>query len=229
MEIIENYHRICQDIAETVLASGREPAAVDLLVVSKTWEASVVRPLVEAGHLEFGENRVQEASEKIPQLPSKLKWHLIGHLQKNKIRKALPLFDLIQSVDSSELARGMDRVAHELGLFPRVLLQVNVGAEPQKHGFSPNELQEVMGDLLTLPRLEIAGLMTIPPLAEDPEATRPHFQALRRLRDALEETYSHPLPELSMGMTGDFKVAIEEGATIVRVGSAIFGPRERPI
>ena len=196
-----------------------------LLVVSKTWGAEVVLPLVETGQALYGENRVQEASEKIPLLPPGLKWHLIGHLQKNKVRKALPLFDTIHTVDSSELACQIDRIALELDLLPRVLLQVNVGAETQKFGFSLDELREQMGDLLALRRLNIVGLMAIPPFADDPEDVRPHFQALRHLRDELEKTFSHPLPELSMGMTSDFEVAIQEGATIVRVGSAIFGTR----
>ena len=225
MSVVENFHQIHKSIVDAASRAERKPGSVSLLVVSKTWEASVIRPLVDAGHLLYGENRVQEASEKISLLPSHLKWHLIGHLQKNKVRKALSLFETIHTVDSHELARQIDRIAHELGLFPRVLLQVNVGAEPQKHGFSPSGLREVMGDILTLPRLEIAGLMAIPPSRDDSEEVRPYFRALRELRDELEETFSHPLPELSMGMTSDFQVAIQEGATIVRVGSAIFGSR----
>ena len=229
MLVVENYRQVRQSIDRAALAQGRAPSSVKLLVVSKTWNTSVIRPLVDEDHLLFGENRVQEAAEKIPQLPQNLKWHLVGHLQKNKVRKALRLFDTIHSVDSHELARQVDRIARELGLFPRVLLQVNLGSEPQKHGFSPGELRALMGDLLTLPRLEIAGLMAIPPLAENPEQSRPHFRALRRLRHDLEDSFSHPLPELSMGMTGDYEVAIQEGATIVRVGSAIFGPRHQQV
>lgn len=227
MEIIENYQRLCQDIAGAAVDAGRESDSVKLLVVSKTWDSQVIRPLVDIGHRAFGENRVQEAEEKASELPANLDWHLIGHLQKNKIRKALTLFSTIQTVDSHALARRIERVAHELALFPRVLLQVNLGEEPQKHGFTVNELREVMGDLLTLPRLEIAGLMAIPPFAEDAEETRGHFRALRELRDELEDTYAQPFPELSMGMTGDYRVAIEEGSTVVRVGSAIFGDREK--
>ncbi len=227
MDLVKNYNRICQSIRQTAEKAGRDLSSVRLLVVSKTWGVDVIRPLVEAGHRVYGENRVQEAEEKISSLPSDLEWHLIGHLQKNKIRRALPLFRTIHSIDSHETAGQVDRVAHELGLYPKVFLQVNTVAEPQKHGFLEEDLVEVMGDLLTLPHLEIAGLMAIPPFTKDPEATRPHFQRLRRLRDELEETFSHPLPELSMGMTSDYEVAIEEGSTLVRVGSAIFGPRNR--
>lgn len=225
MSIVENYRQTCRTIERAAEKAGRDPSSVELLVVSKTWEASVVRPLIEAGHDVYGENRVQEAAEKIPQLPDHLEWHLIGHLQKNKIRKALGLFHTIHTIDSQETARRVERIAHETGHFPRVLLQVNLGEEAQKHGFMEGELSAVLGEVLTLPRLEVVGLMAIPPIADTPEATRPHFRHLRELRDRLEDAYSHPLPELSMGMTSDYPVAIEEGATIVRVGSAIFGSR----
>ncbi len=225
MTVEERYESVVNGINNAAEEAGRDPNEVHLLVVSKTWPAEKVRPLIAKGHRIYGENRVQEALEKIPLLPDGLKWHLIGHLQKNKIRKALPFFDVIQTVDSIELARQIDRVAGEMNRFVEVLLQVNVAEEPQKTGFSMVEIREMMGDLLTLPRLEISGLMAIPPVVEDPESSREPFRVLAALRDELQEAFSHPLPELSMGMSHDYGVAIEEGATIVRVGSAIFGPR----
>jgi pyridoxal phosphate enzyme (YggS family) len=185
-----------------------------------------VRALVDEGQLVFGENRVQEAKEKIPQLPSRLEWHLIGHLQSNKVRVALPLFSWIHSVDSLDLAADLDRIANALGLFPRVLLQVNVAGEASKFGFSPAKLRSELDHLFGFPRLQIQGLMSIPPLAADPENSRRYFVALRQLRDELVAKTGVSLDELSMGMSNDFTVAIEEGATMVRIGTALFGPRQ---
>jgi hypothetical protein len=163
--------------------------------------------------------------EKVPQLPSSYRWHLIGHLQSNKVRKILPLVEAIHSIDSLAIARDIDRISGELGSRPRGYLQVNVARDEAKFGFSPEQVREVMEQLLELPRLEILGLMTIPYAVKTAEEARPHFAALRKLRDALEKEFSASLPGLSMGMSGDFHVAIEEGATIVRVGSRIFGKR----
>ena len=158
-------------------------------------------------------------------LPSSAHWHFVGRLQKNKIRHALPLFELFHSVDSVELAREMNRIADEEGLHPRVLLEVNVAGEGSKIGFAPDSLRAEMETLLELPRLSIEGLMTLPPLAPEAEASRRYFSALRDLRDQIEKEFRAALPQLSMGMSGDFVVAIEEGATLVRVGTAIFGER----
>lgn len=224
MSVVENYQQIREKVAAAATKAGRAPEEVHLLVVSKTWPAERLEPLIAVGHLAYGENRVQEAVEKAPLLPQGLEWHLIGHLQKNKARKALSVFQVFHSIDSKAIAQQIDRIAKEEHLYPRVYLQVNLGAEPQKHGFTPDDLRESMGDILTLPRLEILGLMAIPPMGS-PEETRPYFRQLRELRDELREAYDHPLPGLSMGMTSDFDVAIEEGSTIVRVGSAIFGAR----
>jgi pyridoxal phosphate enzyme (YggS family) len=171
---------------------------------------------------------VQEARAKSPLLPSSARWHFVGRLQKNKIRHALPLFELFHSVDSLELAREMNRIAQEEGLHSRVLLEVNVAGEGSKIGFAPDALRAEMETLLDLPRLTIEGLMTIPPLAPEAEASRQYFSALRVLRDQLAAQFQVELPQLSMGMSGDFPVAIEEGATLVRVGTAIFGKRTRP-
>ncbi|MEO5720089.1 MAG: YggS family pyridoxal phosphate-dependent enzyme [Chthoniobacterales bacterium] len=214
--------------AEIVCAaekSGREVEAIELVAVSKKQDAEKVRAVFEEGQAVFGESRVQEARAKIPLLPSALRWQFIGHLQKNKIRHALPLFELFHSVDSLALAQDMERIAEEEGVRPRVLLEVNVAGEGSKLGFAPEKLRGEMETLLALGRLEIEGLMTIPPLAPEAEASRPHFAALRELRDGLEREFAVRLPALSMGMSNDFAIAIEEGATLVRVGTAIFGGR----
>ena len=173
----------------------------------------------------FGESKVQEARAKIPLLPSHLRWHFIGHLQKNKVRHALPFFELIHSIDSVDLANQVERIGKEDGLFPRILLQVNVAGEGSKFGFKPEALIESMEQLLELERLSIEGLMTIPPLATDAEKSRPHFARLQSLRSKLEQRFNLKLPHLSMGMSDDFVVGIEEGATLVRIGTKIFGPR----
>ena len=221
----ENLESVREKIATAAARSGRDSSEVELVAVSKTHPAEVVRGVVEAGQELFGENRVQEALVKIPMLPGKLRWHLIGHLQSNKIRKALPHFELIHGVDSLHLARDIDRIASEEGLFPRILLEVNVSGEGSKHGFDPGCLELQMEDLLALPRIQIEGFMTMAPLAPQAEASRPYFRSLRELRDRIADKSGIPFPTLSMGMSGDFEVGIEEGATLVRVGSAIFGNR----
>src|SRR5207247_7130852 len=177
--------------------------------------------VIQAGHTVFGESRIQEARAKIPELPSNLRWHFVGHLQKNKIRHALPLFELIHSVDSLALAEDINRIAEEDGLHPRVLLEVNVAGEGSKFGFGPDKLRAEMESLLELPRLSILGLMTIPPLAEEAAASRKYFVQLRELRDRLQTEFHVDLAQLSMGMTQDFAVAVEDGAKLVRVGTAI--------
>lgn len=207
--------------------AGRAAAEVGLVAVSKTHPAELVREAFEAGQPVFGENRVQELVAKAPELPAAVRWHLIGHLQKNKIRKVLPLVELIHGVDSLELAEDIDRIAAELGLFPRILLEVNVSGEASKFGFPPEVLRRQLDGILSLRRVQVEGFMTIAPLAEEGEKARPFFAALRALRDELAGEAGVPLPVLSMGMSGDFEVAIEEGATLVRVGSAIFGSRPK--
>jgi hypothetical protein len=217
-----------ESVRSAARAAGRDPSTVRLIAVSKTHPAEVVREIYDAGHRLFGENRVQELLAKAPLLPADTRWHLIGHLQKNKIRKVLPVAERIHSVDSLDLARDIDRIAAELGLFPRVLLEVNVSGEESKFGFRPDVLRTELETLLALPRVQVDGLMTIAPYVEDPETVRPVFAGLRELRDELARCGGVPLPELSMGMSGDFAVAIAEGATFVRVGTAIFGERPRP-
>ena len=200
---------------------------VELVAITKTHPAEKVREAVEAGQTLFGESRVQEARAKIPELSSNIRWHFVGHLQKNKVRQALPLFEMIHSVDSLALAQDINRIAEEEGLYPRVLLEVNVAGEGSKFGFAPDDLREQMEALLALPRLSIEGLMCIPPLAVESEDSRKFFVQVRELRDSLEKEFNMKLPQLSMGMTQDFPIGIEEGATLVRVGTAIFGERRR--
>jgi pyridoxal phosphate enzyme (YggS family) len=225
--IAENLERVREQIAGAAAKVGRAADEIELVAISKTHAADKVREAIDAGQTLFGESRVQEARAKIPELPSNLRWHFVGHLQKNKIRHALPLFEMIHSVDSLGLAQEINRIAEEEGMHPRVLLEVNVAGEGSKFGFSPDKLREQMEELLALPRLSILGLMTIPPLAEESEASRKYFVQLRELRDRLQTEFRVDLAQLSMGMTHDFAVAVEEGATLVRVGTAIFGERKR--
>ncbi len=225
IEIHEALETVRLNIAAAAARADRSADDVVLVAVSKTYSPERIAEAIAAGQTLFGENKVQEARAKIPQLPGSTRWHCIGHLQKNKIRHALPLFEMIESVDSLDLAREIDRIAAEIGANPRVLLEVNVAGESSKHGFSPTDLEFAMEELLALPRLQIEGLMTIPPLAPEPEDSRRHFVALRELRTRLEANWNAGLPELSMGMSNDYEVAVEEGATYVRVGSAIFGAR----
>jgi PLP dependent protein len=225
--IAENLARVRAGISDSEQKAGRLPGSVELIAVTKTYPPEIIREAIEAGQLFFGENRVQEARPKISELPSRLHWHLIGHLQKNKIRQAIPLFELIHGVDSLELLEDIDRIAGELGLFPRILLQVNVAGESSKFGFNPERLGSMVEEILALKRLQIEGLMTIPPLVPAPDLARKYFVQLRELRDRLEKEFHFPLPQLSMGMSGDYKVAVEEGASLVRVGTAIFGSRKK--
>ncbi|MBL9130517.1 MAG: YggS family pyridoxal phosphate-dependent enzyme [Verrucomicrobiaceae bacterium] len=225
-EIAARLNEIRDRMQGACARSGRDAAAVELLAVSKTFPVEVIREAVAAGQVLFGENKVQEVLAKAPELPSRVRWHLIGHLQSNKVRKILPLVDAVHSVGSLELARDMQRIGGELGLFPKVYLEVNLAAESTKHGFKPSDLRAGGLEVLyQLDRLHIQGLMCIPPFDPSPEVTRPFFVHLRELRDDLEKLGGAPLPGLSMGMSHDFEVALEEGATIVRVGSAIFGER----
>ncbi|MGD9745110.1 MAG: YggS family pyridoxal phosphate-dependent enzyme [Verrucomicrobiales bacterium] len=225
--IAERLQSVRAQVAAAAERVGRAPDGVRLVAVSKNHSVEAVAEAAAAGQVLFGENRVQEAAGKVSALPDHLDWHLIGHLQMNKVRKALPLFRMIESVDSAELAHAIDRIAEELGLIVPVLLQVNAAEDPAKYGFTAESVRETLPGLLRLPRLQIRGLMTIPAFTEDAEGARPAFSRLRELRDALEHEQGIRLPELSMGMSHDFPVAIAEGATLVRVGTAIFGEREK--
>lgn len=224
--IAHRLKEIEQRVAQAASRSGRQPGDCQLLVVSKTWAAEYVAEVVEAGQIHFGENKVQEAVGKVPALPPHLHWHLIGHLQRNKVRKALELFQTIHSIDSLKLARYTSRIASELGLKPEIYLQVNLASEESKNGYAIEALRHDFELIAELEGLSIAGLMSIPPAVAKPEDARPWFAQLRELRDELEQRIGVSMPGLSMGMSGDFEVAIEEGSTIVRVGSALFGSRK---
>jgi pyridoxal phosphate enzyme (YggS family) len=226
ISIADNLERVRKQIADAAAKSGRSADDVELVAITKTHPAEKVREAIEAGQTLLGESRVQEARAKIPELPSAIRWHFVGHLQKNKIRHALPLFETFHSIDSLALAQDMNRIAEEDGMHPRVLLEVNVAGEGSKFGFAPDKLREQMEELLALPRLSIEGLMCIPPISEEAESSRQYFVQLRELRDLLEKQFNVKLPQLSMGMTNDFPIAVEEGATLVRVGTAIFGKRK---
>lgn len=206
---------------------GRDPAGVTLVGVSKRQPVDRIRAAHEAGLVVFGENQVQEAVGKSAELPLGIDWHFIGHLQSNKTKAAARLFNTIHSIDRLKIAQRLDHEAELLGRRLRVFVQVNIGAEETKSGYSPEGLAEELGAVRDLESLEILGLMAIPPWEEDPEASRHWFRELRELRDAVARRSDWPdFPgALSMGMSHDFEVAIEEGATHVRVGTAIFGPR----
>ena len=225
--IAENLQRVREQMAQAAAKAGRPVEEIELVAITKTHPAEKVREAIEAGQTLFGESRVQEARRKIAELPSNVRWHFVGHLQKNKVRHALPLFEMIHSVDSLALAEEINRIAQEEGLHPRVLLEVNVGGEGSKFGFAPEKLRTELESLLALPRLSILGLMCIPPIAQEVEASRKYFVQLREFRDSLQTEFRVDLAQLSMGMTQDYWIAVEEGATLVRVGTAIFGERER--
>jgi len=217
--------RVLDRIADACASVARDPSEVTLVAVSKTVPAERLVAAVEAGLTTLGENRVQEAESKVPAVPDAI-WHLIGPLQSNKARRALATFDVIESVDSIDLARRLDRLAAENGApARRILLQVNVDADEAKAGFAPAELERDLPNVLALERLEVRGLMTVGRLVASPEDARPTFVALRELRDRLRAGSPRLGPELSMGMSDDYAIAVEEGATIVRVGRALFGAR----
>jgi len=204
--------------------AGREAASVTLVAVSKTVPVEVVREALAAGVTILGENRVQEARDKIAVLSGRATWHLVGHLQTNKAKLAVQLFDLIHSLDSPRLAEALDRSAEQAGRVVRCLVEVNLGGEESKSGTTEEGVRPLLEEAARLAHLRIEGLMTVPPFLPDPEQVRPFFRRLRSLRDKLAGE-GFRLAELSMGMTHDFEVAIEEGATMVRIGTAIFGPR----
>lgn len=206
--------------------AGRDPSSVRLVAVSKTFPGAHIREAVSAGQFVFGESRLQEAEPKIAELPADLEWHFIGRVQRNKVRKILQLFDCIHAVDSLKLAAYMNGIAGELGLRPEVFLQVDQAGEETKGGITPAELYAAMPALADLSHIRICGLMSIPPAVGNPEDTRHWFRELRELRDDLSRKFLMELPWLSMGMSGDFEIAVEEGATHVRIGSLIFGKRE---
>ncbi len=224
-DISTNLSAVLGNIFNACQRSSRSLAEVELIAVSKTYPVDALREAYQGGQLVFGESKLQEAELKIAGLPSQLRWHFIGRVQRNKVRKLLQSFEVIHAIDSLRLATCVDEIAGELGLFPKIFLQVNLGGELTKGGFELELLRSEMDSLLSLKRVDFLGLMCIPPVQANAEAARKWFVMLRELRDKLEIDFAVRLPALSMGMSSDYEVAIEEGATHVRVGSAIFGKR----
>ncbi len=227
MSLADNLEKIQLRIKAACERAGRDPGSVTLLAVTKGQPPEVVSAAAQLGQVLYGENKVQEARAKIPLCPAKLRWHFIGHLQSNKCRDAVELFAMIQSVDSLSLAQEISKRAEAAARTMPVLLEVNDAGEASKFGYAPEKLLSELQELNALPRLEIRGLMTVPPWTAEPEKTRPHFRMLQELKTEAEQILGASLPDLSMGMSGDFEIAIAEGATIVRVGTALFGPRAK--
>lgn len=227
MSIAENLARLESEIASVCTRTDRRRAEVTLVAVAKTRTAAEVDEAIRAGVRDIGENRVQEALAKKPLVRERARWHLVGNLQTNKVKKALDVFDVFEGVDSLHLAQEIQRRSAEAGRRVSVLIEVNTSAEPTKHGVAPSQVPSLIEQVLKLDRLELAGLMTIGPgwAVEDAEASRPCFRQLRGIADDARARFAISLPHLSMGMSSDFVVGIEEGATIIRVGTAIFGPR----
>ena len=225
--LAERLHAIRQRIASACDRSGRSAATVELMGVSKNHPPEAVSEAVQLGLTLFGENRIQEARAKIPLSPPAARWQFIGHLQSNKARDAVALFEMVQGVDSLDLARELQKQAQKHSRRLPILAEVNVAGESTKFGWNPETLLAALPELAALEQLDLRGLMTIAPYATDPETARPVFRRLRELRDQCEQKLQASLPVLSMGMSGDLEIAIEEGATLVRVGTALFGDRPR--
>jgi PLP dependent protein len=221
-----NADAVLSRIAAACAAAGRPASEVSLLAVTKTFPAGAVDHAIRYGLPAVGENRVQEAASKRPAVTGLIRWELIGHLQSNKARLALETFDRVQSVDRPSLVEALGRLASARGRVLPILLQVNAGNDPAKFGIEPDAAPALLEAALAQPGLRVEGLMTIAPLADDPTVARRTFAALREIRDRLATRYHQPLRELSMGMSGDLEAAVAEGSTVVRVGSALFGPRD---
>jgi pyridoxal phosphate enzyme (YggS family) len=225
MDLAACIEQVQTRMASACARAGRDPTSVTLLAVTKTQPPEIIREAARLGLGLFGENKVQEAKAKIPLCPGRLRWHMIGHLQSNKARDAVELFDMIQSIDSLPLAEEINKRAEQAGKTMPILLEVNIVGEASKFGYKPAQLLDELKVINALPRVEIQGLMTVPPWTPVAEKVRPVFQKLGELKKECEQRLGAPMPHLSMGMTGDFEVAIEEGATLVRIGTALFGAR----
>jgi len=229
MSLAENLASIRQRIVTACARAGRAPDSVKLLAVSKGMPPDIVREAAACGLSLFGESKVQEARAKIPLCPGRLRWQMIGHLQSNKCRDAVHFFEMIQSVDSLELAQEINKWCDKQAKTMPILLEVNLAGESTRFGFKPERLLAELGALNSLPRIELHGLMTLAPWTPEPEKVRPVFRQLRELKMQCEEKLGAPLSHLSMGMSGDFEVAIEEGATIIRLGTLLFGARPKAV
>jgi len=225
--VSDNLKRVREKIENAASRAGRNPKDIQLVAVSKTVDAKRIREAIEAGATIFGENYIQEAREKIKELGHEVRWDFIGHLQRNKVNHAVDLCEMIHTVDRLSLAQEINRVAEKKNKKTRVLVQVNISGEEAKSGINPGGVTSLVSEIASMGNLSLEGLMTMPPFFDDPEKTRPYFTALRKLRDKIlvENSGDSALKELSMGMSGDFEVAIEEGSTAVRIGTAIFGER----
>lgn len=228
MDLSNNLEALRTRIRAACERAHRNPESVHILAVTKGQPPEVVEAAADIGLTLFGENRVQEAKAKIGRAPGHLHWHMIGHLQSNKCRDAVHFFEMIQSIDSLTLAQEINKWADKAAKTMPVLLEVNVGGEASKFGFSPEQLLADLSEVNSLKRIEIHGLMTIAPWTKEPEKVRPVFRRLRELKDQCEQILGAGLPHLSMGMSGDFDVAIEEGSSIIRIGTALFGLRPQP-
>jgi pyridoxal phosphate enzyme (YggS family) len=228
VDIASNLGRLSAQIEQIARDCGRNPAEIQLLAVSKTFSADCVKEAHQWGQKLFGENRVQEAEEKIPavEIPE-LEWHLIGPLQSNKARRAAQLFDVIHTLDRPKIVRKLNVCAEEMGKILRVYVEVKLGDEPQKHGVPPQEVPEMVEQVDSMSGLQLQGLMAIPPYQEEAEDSRPYFRQLADLLAEMNGKRQQPLKELSMGMSHDYRIAIEEGATLLRIGTSIFGRRSR--
>ena len=222
-----NYRKIRERIAEAAAKARRDPREVKLLAAAKSQSVEAMRAAIAAGVTLIGENYVQEAADKKRVISESIEWHMIGHLQRNKVKMAMELFDLIESLDNLALARELDKEGNKRGKTIRAFVEVNLGGEESKSGVAKDQLSPLIVELDKLAHLRVEGLMTVPPFRENLEEVRPYFRELRELRDQLNDSRlpNIQLKELSMGMTHDYTVAIEEGATIVRIGTALFGPR----
>ncbi|MGQ9708365.1 MAG: YggS family pyridoxal phosphate-dependent enzyme [bacterium] len=227
MSVAENLNLVEKRIAAACLRVNRNPAEIKLVAVSKNKPVELILEAIDSGISCFGENRVQEAQAKIARINAQVEWHLVGNLQTNKVKKALQLFSMIQSVDSLHLAEEIERRCQQQNSSIPILIEVNTSGEPTKHGVQPEGLADLIGAVLKLPRLQLQGLMTIGPglAVDEPEASRACFRLLAHLAAAMRQRFGIALPHLSMGMSADFEVGIEEGATIIRLGTALFGPR----
>lgn len=229
LDVAGNYRKVAARIGEAAVKCGRDPAEIRILAASKSQEVSQIRAAVKAGIRLFGENYVQEAKEKREAIKESIEWHMIGHLQRNKVKLALELFDLIECLDSLELARELDRQGKKFGKVVRTFVEINLGGEQAKSGIAQDNVPSLLEEIGALSHVQVDGLMAVPPFTENAEEARPYFRALREMKERLSrlKVPNVELRELSMGMTHDYPVAIEEGATLVRIGTAIFGPRRK--
>lgn len=226
MDLSANLEIIRQNIQNACTKAHRDPDEVRIMAVSKKQSADVIRQAVDCGLTLFGENRIQEARLKMPECPNRIEWHFIGHLQTNKAKEAAAFFHTIQGVDSMKLAEELEKAGEKLSRQVRVLLEVNVAGEATKFGFQPGELLENIEALSSFNRLEVHGFMAMAPIAVDAERIRPVFARLKQLQLKCQDIVGIPFPVLSMGMSGDYQVAIEEGSTLVRLGTCLFGQRQ---